>query len=180
MLLKPEPVRTVERLVHRQIGRPMTLGERKSMASGWDHSRLERLLVDTDVAVIERLCRNPRLLEQHVLLLASRRPTLPELLHVVAREPRWMRRATVREALVQNPYACTGMALCLLPTIPVPALERLQFANEFHPAIRDFSRYLLQLRRGNPEFIQIPDYSDFKPQRVGPDIEKAWRTYGKG
>jgi hypothetical protein len=46
--------------------------------------------------------------------------------------------------------------------------------------MRDFSRYLLQLRRGNPEFIQIPDYSDFKPQRVGPDIEKAWRTYGKG
>lgn len=174
MLLRPEPYRSVEKLILRQKGRPMTLGERKAVAVGWDPTKLERLINDNDPAVVEKLCKNPRIQEQHILAIAARRPTLPILLDVVLREPRWGRRAIVRETLLQNPYIDTGTALCYLPTLPATALERIQCATELHPAVLDFSRYLLAARYGDVQDAEVPDYSQVKRREFAPIDEVAW------
>jgi hypothetical protein len=174
MLLRPEPYRAIDKLILRQKGKPMSLGERKAEAVGWDPTKLERLIHDNDPTVLEKLCKNPRIQEQHIMAIASRRPTLPILLDVLVREPRWGRRARVRETLVQNPYIETGTALCFLPTVPATALERIQCATELHPAVLDFSRYLLAARYKGVESVEIPDYGQMKRRENGPVDERSW------
>ena len=84
-------------------GRPLTLGERKSLARKPDRALLERLLADPHPAVIQRVLRNPRLTEDDVLRVAARRPCRADVLAEIAREPRWAHRPRIRLALVLNP-----------------------------------------------------------------------------
>ncbi len=84
-------------------GRPLTLGERKSLARRPDRNMLERLLLDPHPDVIGRLLRNPRLTEDDVVRLAARRPARPEIQSEIARSTKWVHRARVRMALILNP-----------------------------------------------------------------------------
>jgi hypothetical protein len=149
LLLDPPPARVVERMpALRADGRPMSLGERRALAAGWDRRRLEWLLQDSDPMVIDRLCQNPRIEEQHVLTILTRRPNTPEIIARVASSPRWNVRRSVREAIVRNPYAGTGLSLRTLPLLPQQSVEQVHFSGELHPAVRMFARYLLELREG--------------------------------
>jgi hypothetical protein len=65
-------------------GRPLTLGERRSLAAGWDRRMLQRLLSDLDPLVVERLLVNPRLREEDVIALALLSELRPVDLRVVA------------------------------------------------------------------------------------------------
>lgn len=84
-------------------GRPLTLGERKSLARRPDRDTLERLLRDPHPDVIRQLLANPRLTEENVLSVAARRPCRPDVLTEIARHPRWAHRPRIRVALVLNP-----------------------------------------------------------------------------
>jgi hypothetical protein len=84
-------------------GRPLTLGERKSLARKPNRDMLERLLSDPHPAVIERLLANPRLVEEDVLRIAARRPGHPEVLAQIARSTRWIHRPRIRLSIVLNP-----------------------------------------------------------------------------
>ena len=84
-------------------GRPLTLGERKSLARRPDRDTLERLLRDPHPDVIRQLLANPRVTEEDVLSIAARRPCRPDVLTEIARAPRWAHRPRIRLALVLNP-----------------------------------------------------------------------------
>jgi hypothetical protein len=84
-------------------GRPLTLGERKSLARRPQRESLERLLRDPHPDVIRQLLANPRLTEDHVLSIAARRPCRPDVLTEIARATRWAHRPRVRVALILNP-----------------------------------------------------------------------------
>lgn len=84
-------------------GRPLTLGERKSLARRPDRNAIERLLGDPHPDVICRVLRNPRVTEDDVLRLAAKRPCRPDVLSEIAREPRWAHRPRLRLALILNP-----------------------------------------------------------------------------
>jgi len=83
--------------------RPLTLGERKSLARTWKRDVLERLLVDPHVDVVGLLLRNPRLTEDDVLRIATARRASAAVLDIVLRNRRWNCRARVRRALLRNP-----------------------------------------------------------------------------
>lgn len=152
LLLDPPPARTVERMPQlRNDGRPLSLGERRALAAGWDRRRLEWLLHDSDPMVIDRLCQNPRIEEQHILTIVTRRPNTPDIIARVASASRWYVRRTVREAIVRNPYAGTGLALRTLPLLPQQSVEQVHFSAELHAAVRGFARYLLDLREGRTD-----------------------------
>jgi len=87
------------------FGRPLTLGERKSLAKKTDRNLLERLLGDPHPDVIRGVLRNPRLTEDDVVRFVARVPGRPELLTEVARSQRWAHRPRVRLALVLNPLS---------------------------------------------------------------------------
>lgn len=102
------PVRDVsdpdeERVPDYGRGRPLTLGERKSLARRPDRLMIGKLLGDPHPEVIRELLSNPKLTEEEVLSLASRRPCRPDVLTQLARTPRWTHRPRVRMALVLNP-----------------------------------------------------------------------------
>ena len=95
------------------FGRPLTLGERKSLAKKTDRFLLERLLGDPHPDVIRGVLRNPRLTEDDVVRFVARTPGRPELIAEVARSPKWAHRPRVRLAIVLNPLAPTEIAIPL-------------------------------------------------------------------
>jgi hypothetical protein len=105
LLLSPaEPLRVEEgRVPDYGKGRPLTLGERKSLARRPNRKVLERVLADPHPAVIRNLLANPKLTEMDVLKLVSRRPLMPEVLREVYHDRRWGRRYRIKVALVRNP-----------------------------------------------------------------------------
>jgi hypothetical protein len=94
----------------RAQGRVLTLGERKWLARRPDRDTMQRMLADPHPDVIRRCLTNPRLTEEDVLRLVSRRPGRGEVLAEVARSP-WARRPRVRLALVLNPATPLEIAM---------------------------------------------------------------------
>jgi hypothetical protein len=84
-------------------GRPLTLGERKSLARRPDRDTMQRLLADPHPDVIRSLLRNPRITEDDVVRLAAKRPGRSDVLAEIARSTKWSHRPRVRVAVVMNP-----------------------------------------------------------------------------
>jgi hypothetical protein len=95
-------------------GRPLTLGERKSLARRPDRDMMARLLLDPHPDVIAHLLVNPRLTEDDVLRLAAKRPNRPDVLAQIARTDRWVHRARIRLAIVLNPVTPPDVAAPLV------------------------------------------------------------------
>lgn len=126
--------------------REVSLGERRSLARGSNRKFLERLLMDPSELVISKLLDNPALQQQDVMVIASRRPTTPEILTTIATHDRWTRYHDVRETLVRNPYAETGISLRMLPTLHIKIIRQVGASGDLHPLINDFADMLVELR----------------------------------
>lgn len=152
-LLDPPPHRTIDLLRAKGGGdRSQSLGERRAQAAGWNTALLERLLDDPDPMVIERLAANPRLTERQVVTLVSARPNRAERLAAVMAVSRWNRKAEVRSAVAQNPYAPTGLAIRALPFASRGDLDRIRFAGDLHPILREAAAFFVTLREQTPPF----------------------------
>lgn len=150
LLLDPPPARSIDgRALQRMAVQSRSLGHRRAEAGRSDPRALERLVLDDHPMVIERLCQNPRVQESHVMTIVTRRPTLPKLIAAVAASPRWYQRGAVREAIVNNPFGPTGLALRALPTLNHRQWQGLRHAQQVHPAVRGFAQYLCNLRDGD-------------------------------
>jgi hypothetical protein len=103
-------------------GRPVTLGERKSLARRPDRDTLQRLLADPHPEVIRRCLRHPRLTEDDVVRLAAKRPGRADILAETARS-RWVHRPRVRMALVMNPSMPLQVVAPLVGLLLRPELE---------------------------------------------------------
>ena len=103
----------------------MTLGERKAKARLGDRAMLERLLFDHDASVLTILLRNPKLTEDDVLRLSSKRPNRATSLTAIALNYRWFRRGTIRRALLLNPYAPLRISVSVLPLMSVQELDEV-------------------------------------------------------
>ena len=127
-------------------GRPLTLGERKALARKPDRASFDRLLRDPDPSVIRTLLRNPKLTEDDVIRLASRRPANAAVNAEIARDPRWSTRARIRMALVLNPGTPVDIAVPLVPLLVRHELRLVVQTTETPAPVRAAARELL-LRR---------------------------------
>jgi hypothetical protein len=118
-------------------GRPLTLGERKSLARGHRRELLLQLLRDPHPDVVAVLVDNPHITERDVLVLASRRPSTAEALAHVAASQRWMPRYGVRLALVKNPYTPVPWAVRLATTLRATDLREVASDSHLAPLVRD-------------------------------------------
>ncbi len=84
-------------------GRPLTLGERKSIARKPSRRLFDKLLSDPHPSVIQNLLSNSVTTEDDIVRLAAKRSLPSEVMAKVARHPRWSPRRRVRLALVLNP-----------------------------------------------------------------------------
>ena len=91
--------------------RPLSLGERKSLARGSDRQLLQQAVRDPHPGVTQIILKNPKLLEVDVVRLCARRPINGETTRVVFQSIRWMVRYAVRSAIIRNPFSPTDLAL---------------------------------------------------------------------
>ncbi len=126
--------------------RDVTLGERRTLAAGPERRLLERLLMDPDPLVIRKLLDNPQIRLEDIQVVATRRPSTPEILQEVIFHPRWFARFEAREAVVRNPYADTGLVLKLLPTLGIKSLRRIALAGDLHEVVQESASRLVELR----------------------------------
>jgi hypothetical protein len=120
------------------MGRPVTLGERKSLARRHDRNWIARVIRDPHPEVMRILLLNPRLTEPDVVRLCARRPVAGDVLREVFQCPRWIPRYAVKLALVLNPYTPLDVALQLAPLLHEQdvkrVLEAADLPTELHAA----------------------------------------------
>lgn len=117
-------------------GRPLTLGERKSLARRNDRDLIARVLRDPHPDVIRILLGNPSLTERDVVGLCARRPVRPDVIREVFRSPRWIAQYEVRRAMVLNPYTPLGVAMPLCRFLTRQDAKRVAESSELHADLR--------------------------------------------
>ncbi len=133
---------------NRQMG-DLALGWRKAHARGTDRLKLDRLLFDRNAAVIDLVLRNPRLTERDVVKIAAMQPTNPDILLVVFRNAKWIKRYHVKVALACNPYTPIDVALACLPHLMVQRLRFVASAGKLKEPVRAMATSLLARRAQN-------------------------------
>lgn len=128
-------------------GRVLTLGERKSLARGGRRELVTHLLRDPHPDVVAELVINPRLTESDALVLAARRPAVPESLAAVYGCDRWRARYRIRRALAFNPYTPLPLALRVALTLRDADLDALARDGTATTALRTHAREILARRR---------------------------------
>ncbi|MDP9148860.1 MAG: hypothetical protein M3O36_02810 [Myxococcota bacterium] len=117
-------------------GRPLTLGERKSLARRPDRDTMQRLLSDPHPDVIRWVLRNARITEDDVIRFAAKRPGRGELLAEIARSTRWAHRPRVRIALVMNPATPIEIASRVVGLLLRPELDLVAGSPGVSPGVR--------------------------------------------
>lgn len=129
----------------------ITLGERRAMARQNTKDNLDRLLSDPDPVVINNLLNNPRLIENDVLKIASKRPNSPVILKLLATHRRWSKRYNVMKSLVSNPYTPTRIATGLLQFLLLQDLKLIASDQSIHPQVIMGAKEILAQRLGRDE-----------------------------
>jgi hypothetical protein len=109
----------------RPTDRPLTLGERKSLARTHRRDKLTLLVRDPHPAVVSILLDNPHVTEHDIVKMASARPAVPESLGKIAAHARWSVRHAVKRALVLNPSTPLADAIRIATTLRAAELAEL-------------------------------------------------------
>lgn len=133
--------------------RPLTLGERKSVARGHRRDLLALLLRDPHPDVVGILLDNPHLTEADVLRIAAARPAAPAALVLVAIHPRWTVRPAIKRAVALNPATPLLDAIRVATTLRHAELAQLAIDGSLREPLRAHAAELLadadaMLRRG--------------------------------
>lgn len=127
-------------------GRPLSLGERRALARKPSRDILDKLLADPHPLVIQNLLVNPRLTEDDVVRMAARRPAHRAVVAEIARSPKWMARARVRQAVVLNPGTPPEIAVPALPQLSRTELLDVVALTLLPIVVRSAARDLLERR----------------------------------
>ena len=127
-------------------GRPLTLGERRALARRPSRAGFEKLFADPHPMVIRLLLDNPKVTEDDIIRLSSRRPARGDVLAEVIRHQRWSHRVRVRLALVLNPDAPSELTIPLLGLLTRPELRQVAASTELSPVVRATAREFFMRR----------------------------------
>ncbi len=145
--IDPPEVEDATKLVAQPL-REMPLGRRRALARIALPADIVHLLQDPDDIVINNLLHNPKLTEDHILRLASRRPTVAAPLHRLMQHRFWMQRYRVKLALAQNPHLAEDRAGALLVCLRYPDLQSVASVGSALTKRQEMAAMLLGLWRG--------------------------------
>ncbi len=134
----------------RPKGRPLTLGERKSLARSSRRELIIHLVRDPHPDVVRILLDNPLLTERDAVQLAASRPAVPATLTLIADHPRWSVRHMVRRALVFNPHTPVHVALRLATTLGTTDWREIEQDAHLPDTLRTHARELGRARSARP------------------------------
>lgn len=138
-------------------GRPLTLGERKSLARTHDRQLIQRVVRDPHPDVIRILLDNPSLVEEDVVRVCASRPNDPEVLTTVYRHRRWVVRYRPRNAILRNPDTPLDIGLVLAPLLRKNDLKEAATSSELAAPLRLSCRAILELRASPQGVHAEPD-----------------------
>jgi hypothetical protein len=124
-------------------GRELTVGERRSLARRPNRRAFEKLLGDPHPLVLRQLLENPKLTEDDVVFLATRRPARPEAIAAIVAAPRWLSQQRVRMAILLNPGSPSSVSIPLLALCARQELCELLRATDTSRLLRATARELL-------------------------------------
>jgi hypothetical protein len=127
-------------------GRPLTLGERKSLARTHDRSLIQRVVRDPHPDVVRILLDNPSLTEEDVVRICAARPNHPTVLQTVYRHRRWVVRYRPRNTIVRNPDTPLDTGLLLVPLLRKGELKEAATSSELAPPLRLSCKTILEMR----------------------------------
>jgi hypothetical protein len=147
----PAPLRTVPPPEQAPVpdyvnGRELTVGERRSLARTPSRTAFDKLLSDPHPLVIRQLLETPRLTEDDVVRIASRRPVRPEAVTAIARSERWLKRPRVRLTILLNPGSPPDIAMPLLAACTRSELIEIVHGTDTNKVLRSTARELLARR----------------------------------
>ncbi|MBZ5587965.1 MAG: hypothetical protein LAO05_05325 [Acidobacteriia bacterium] len=125
----------------------LTLGERTALARVAPRRVIGALLASGDPQCVEALLNNPQFTESEALRLVSSNRNAACLL-VLLRHPGWGRRPEIIRAAVRSRAVPVGVAIGLLPALPLTELTGLAAAVDVAPALRAAAECLAGHRRG--------------------------------
>jgi hypothetical protein len=128
--------------------RDIPLGVRKAWARKEDEFLIDRLIADTDPAVVANLLDNPRLLPRDVIRIASDRNAGEEVLELIATHQRWASHYPVKVALAHNPATPVRITLGILRLLMMPDLKELLEVGRVSGVVARRARELLREREG--------------------------------
>jgi len=137
---EPEDDPRTSRVPDFGVGRPLALGERKSLARRNDPDLIQRVLRDPDPDVIRILLGNPGVTEPHVVQLCSRRPVSGLVLREVFRCARWIVRYQVKLTIMLNPHTPLDICLQLAPMLNRQDLSRVLQSPDLPASLREACR----------------------------------------
>lgn len=132
-------------------GRPLTLGERKSLARTHDRSLIQRVVRDPHPDVVRILLDNPSLTEEDVVHICAARPNDPTVLQTVYRHRRWVVRYRPRNTILRNPDTPLDTALLLAPLLRRAELRQASTSTELAPSLRLSCKSILDIRSARSE-----------------------------
>ena len=125
--------------------RPLTLGERKFVASRPGRQLIEKALGDPHPTVIAVLMNNPKLTEDDAVRIAARRPCPREVLAQIALHPKWRLSRRVARAVIFNPSSPLRPTLTLLPGLDRASLIEIKTNERLAPSIQEAATRLLEI-----------------------------------
>jgi hypothetical protein len=131
-------------IMERADGRPLTLGERRSMARKPSRANLDRLMRDPHPMVAEILLKNPRITEDDVMRMAAFRPSNPLIQIEIGKA--WSHHKRVRRTIVLNPGSPPAVAVPMLALLTRPELLEATRAADLPPVVRATASELWELR----------------------------------
>jgi len=135
----------------RPKGRPLTLGERKSLARTHRREDLLLLIRDPHPAVVAVFLDNPHVTEADVVRIAAARPAVPESLAKIAAHPKWSVRHPVKRALVMNPATPLADAIRITTTLRTQELAELAADAALPDALREHAADLHAAAQRRPQ-----------------------------
>ncbi len=117
--VRPAVRRAADRRLATRLGR-LSVGEKVVVAREAGPGLMPRLLKESDARVVGALLENPRLTEPLLAPLLSSHVAPPNVLRLVADDPRWGSRYSTWRALCRNPATPVELATSLLPSLRKP------------------------------------------------------------
>jgi hypothetical protein len=127
--------------------RPLTLGERRSLASQPDRKLIEMALRDPHPMVVAKLLDNPKMTENDAVFIAARRPAPPAALIELAMHPRFRISKRTARALINNPALPANVALSLVPFMDLPYMAKIASGPGFGPLVQQAALEILRLKK---------------------------------
>lgn len=148
--------RHAERRLHGRLHR-LSLGETTALARLAHRPLIRSLGEAREPQVLEALLDNPRMVENDLLVLLSRRTAPPEVVTAALRHRRWGRSYSVRLAVATHPSTPLPLAISALVQLRRSDVAELRARADLKPELREAAAALVErVREHAPDGGTIP------------------------